>query len=788
MYHKHERAIISVLSFVIPGLVMLWIFFSLGFAPWGDKTVLVSDMSSQNVDFFCALKNGDLFYSWSKVLGSGYIGVFSWFVSSPLSVLTPLVPNEAMPVGLMFLTVLKIALSGLTFSIFAQRRFPGCGISVVVCAVCYALMSYNAAYSMLIMWLDGVIWLPLILLAIERILAGRGAGPLIAALTVCFLSTWYISYMIGIFCAIYLSMRLVALKPDRKGLGRILVRFFGGAACALGLTAWMWLPVLLSTFQGKLNGINFSWVYTSLVLCNPILLLGQLLPGQYGAIDNSALPYVFCGTLTMILVLAHFSFWEPYWREKLAERVVLALLALSMILSPLDKVWHLFQRPNWFPYRYAFLFSFFLLYLAVQALPHILEWLRRKRGRRVERAAALLLTVFIVVEMGLNAKGFYASLQDQYGSNSYEVYHSYYTANTRLAAAAKMDAGDEFYRMGAFVDRGLNTPLAFGYPGITHYSSFYNYDINFLLKMLGLSQDWYWCFYRGSTPATDALLDIGYVISRTELPGYQRISEAGGLTLWKNPNALPLAFLAEGVLSDVPEGVDPFERLNNLYSGLLGDSVELFTPAPVQVAASDGGQSVFQLTGTGRPVYICLTNNGFQAVSVNDAWRVELNSDEASCVYCLGTPQEGEVWTVTVRHTPGWAGGLWECDPDVLHSAVGRLDKAEILSVEDSGRVRLTAHVDEGQTLVTTIPAEKGWSAYVDGARAETGTWLSAFLSIELPAGEHCVELRYTPPGLVPGLVLGGCSVLALALSIALRRMQNRKQNLQRQSEPKEIP
>ena len=264
MYHKHERAIISVLSFVIPGLVMLWIFFSLGFAPWGDKTVLVSDMSSQNVDFFCALKNGDLFYSWSKVLGSGYIGVFSWFVSSPLSVLTLLVPNEAMPVGLMFLTVLKIALSGLTFSIFAQRRFPGCGISVVVCAVCYALMSYNAAYSMLIMWLDGVIWLPLILLAIERILAGRGAGPLIAALTVCFLSTWYISYMIGIFCAIYLSMRLVALKPDRKGLGRILVRFFGGAACALGLTAWMWLPVLLSTFQGKLNGINFSWVYTSL--------------------------------------------------------------------------------------------------------------------------------------------------------------------------------------------------------------------------------------------------------------------------------------------------------------------------------------------------------------------------------------------------------------------------------------------------------------------------------------------------------------------------------------------
>ena len=64
------------------------------------------------------------------------------------------------------------------------------------------------------MWLDGVIWLPLILLALERVLDGKGAGPFIAALTVCFLSTWYISYMIGIFCCVYLTVRLVTLTPS----------------------------------------------------------------------------------------------------------------------------------------------------------------------------------------------------------------------------------------------------------------------------------------------------------------------------------------------------------------------------------------------------------------------------------------------------------------------------------------------------------------------------------------------------------------------------------------------
>lgn len=645
-----------------------------------------------------------------------------------------------------------------------------------MCAVCYALMSYNAAYSMCIMWLDGVIWLPLILLAIERILAGRGAGPYIAALTVCFLSTWYIFYMIGIFCAMYLCMRLVSLKLAKGELGHILARFLGGAACALGLTAWMWLPTLLTMLQGKLNGTNFSVTYNSLLLCNPVLLVGQLLPGRYSGVDNNTLPYIFCGTAVMVLALIHFSFWSPYGREKLAERAVLTLLALSMILSPLDKVWHLFQRPNWFPYRYSFLLSFFLLYLAVQATTKALAALRAKRGPQAVRLAGLLLVAFAVADMGLNAKGLIDDLQERCGSNSYQAYRDYYISNAELATAAEADAGGGFYRMGAVEDRGLNTPLAFGYPDITHYSSFYNYDVNCLLKFLGLSQDWYWCYYRGSTPATDALLNVDYVISRKEIPGYQSTAEAGGLTLWKNPDTLPLAFLSDGDTAAALEGANPFERLNCLYSGLLGDYTELFAPAYAQVAVSDSEQSVFQLTGTGKPVYICLSSGGFQAVTVNDTWSAELRSDETSCVYCLGAPREGEVWTVAVRHSPGWPGELWECDLDSVRTAVDRLSNAEIVSVDRSGQVLLTAAVNEGQTLVTTIPAEKGWGAYVDGTRAETGTWLDTFLSLELPAGNHVVELRYTAPGVILGTALGMISALNLVRMIIAQRKQKRKE------------
>lgn len=781
MTEKRKRRLLALLSFALPGLVMLWVYACVGIAPFGDRTVLVSDMSIQYVEFFCALKNGDLFFSWSKALGTGYIGVFSYYVSSPLSILTLLAPNEAMPVALALLTVLKIGLAGLSFCVFAQRRFPGCGVAALACAVCYGLMSYNAAYSLCIMWLDAEIWLPVILLALERVLAGRGAGPFVAALTVCFISTWYISYMVGIFCALYLCVRLIGLKPKKPALYKVLKRFFGGAVCALGLTAWLWLPTLLAMAAGKLNGVNFSSRYTGLVTCNPILLLGQFLPGRYGSISYGALPYVFCGTAVLLLVLIHFSFEEPYGREKLAERGLLLVLALSMILSPLDRVWHMFQHPNWFPFRYAFLLSFFMLYLSVQALPGLLAAIS-KRGQWAARGAAICLVAAAVLDMGLNMRGFTASLQEQYGSDSYQAYRSNYTASAQLTDAAKADSGGRFFRMGSLAERGLNAPLSFGYPGISHYSSFYNYKVNAALKGLGFAQSWYWCLYGGSTPVTDALLDIEYVISPGEVPGYRQVEQADGLKLWKNPHTLPLAFCPESA-GEALLGDTPFERQNALLARLSGADGPVFAPVPAGTEER-AGETVLTIVGTGKPLYMDLSASGLREVLVNGEHLLWLGSNEAASVHYLGTPNPGEEWTVTIRHDRAWTGTVWALDLDALRAAVKRLDNVEVTSVGNGGRVSLSVPAAGSRTLCTTIPAEDGWAAYVDGVRMETGRWLDTFLMLELPEGAHEVELRYTPPGLIPGVALGALAAAGLAAAFAIGYQTKKKYNAERRDAP----
>ena len=39
-------------------------------------------------------------------------------------------------------------------------------------------------------------------------------------------------------------------------------------------------------------------------------------------------------------------------------------------LEVINKIWHGFQNPNWFPYRYSFVFIFLLIYIAYRQSAH----------------------------------------------------------------------------------------------------------------------------------------------------------------------------------------------------------------------------------------------------------------------------------------------------------------------------------------------------------------------------------------------------------------------------------
>jgi len=207
MGRPRTRLWAGLASFLLPGALFLALCAAMGFAPFGDSSILIFDLSDQFVEFLCALKQGDVFFSWNTALGGSYIGTFSYYVSSPFSLLTLFCPNEAMPVAVVFLIALKLCCAGLTFFLLLGRRTGRYDLTGVAFSLCYALMAYNLACAMSFMWLDGVLWLPILLMGTEDILDGKSGKLLVIALAVSFVSSWYISYMTGLFCALYLLWR-----------------------------------------------------------------------------------------------------------------------------------------------------------------------------------------------------------------------------------------------------------------------------------------------------------------------------------------------------------------------------------------------------------------------------------------------------------------------------------------------------------------------------------------------------------------------------------------------------
>ena len=91
---------------------------------------------------------------------------------------------------------------------------------------------------------------------------------------------------------------------------------------------------------------------------------------------------------------------------------------------------------------------------------------------------------------------------------------------------------------------------------------------------------------------------------------------------------------------------------------------------------------------------------------------------------------------------------------------------------------RFTAEVEASSDglLYVAIPCEIGWKAYVDGE--ETGIIPAdyAFCGIPLRAGTHRVELRYTCPGLLAGALISGAALLAFAVLLFFHSKRQRKE------------
>ena len=166
-----------------------------------------------------------------------------------------LLPRTMMCGALEIMQLAKIGCCALTFAYYLRKSKGASSYMQVIFSVSYALMTYIVVELMNPMWIDGMIWLPVILWGIEELVDKNKMLKLILSLTIMFISHFYIGYMIGFFCAIYFIYYIfsrpghaVASHFVRAGL-----KFAASAVISVLSAAIVLIPVYCSLSLGKLS-------------------------------------------------------------------------------------------------------------------------------------------------------------------------------------------------------------------------------------------------------------------------------------------------------------------------------------------------------------------------------------------------------------------------------------------------------------------------------------------------------------------------------------------------------
>ena len=192
---------VFIFAFLVPLVIMVAIYALRGIYPFGEECYLRSDMYHQYCPFFAELwdkirEGGSLEYTWDIGLGSNFIAIYGYYLSSPINWLIALFPQDSMIELMNIIILLKTAFASLTCTYYLCAHSKKINLIAAGFGILYSLSGYLAAYSWNIMWLDCIILLPLVVLGLEK-LVHEGKGLLyVIALGFTILSNYYIAIMV----------------------------------------------------------------------------------------------------------------------------------------------------------------------------------------------------------------------------------------------------------------------------------------------------------------------------------------------------------------------------------------------------------------------------------------------------------------------------------------------------------------------------------------------------------------------------------------------------------------
>lgn len=640
---KNKRIILYLLSFLIPFIILFGIVIYLKVYPFGDAVYLPVDVHEQ-YEFFleyfrdALLGKNSIFYSLSKSIGGEMFGTFAYYMASPFNIILLLFKKSDIDIAYVTILLLKTAFAGLS-SFYLLSRNDKCKFSNLIFSTSYALSAYLITYGINIMWIDGVILLPIIIAGLDDLINKDKAILYTISLALALITNYYIGFMICIFLVIYLAYKIILQRKEYKGrILKIFTKFAIYSIFAALIACIILVPAYIGLKDGRAEFDSFQFDTNMNFKMQNMISKFFTCGFNILEITNIGMPPLYCGIIINVLVLMFFFNKKINIEEKLITILFFIIFILSFYYEKINILWTLGNYPAFFEYRYAFAFILMYILIAKKSFDNIREGLSTprviiplviilitmliishfklgvinkvgmiidvvsiitfgitlliceigyKESKNKLQNNVLIIIIFIINTIGLIINSAYCMqiLQNRDGFSFSDLNNEdgekIIEYNEREFDKLK-EMDNSLYRVDSKYKVSNNEGLAYNFHGIGFAASTFSRSTYKFLKAFGYTVEHVTVALDiGNTKASDMFFGIKYMTNSEEGVNpseYERQEIDDKYTVYKNPYALNLGFkVSKNILNNVQIVDNAFEYQNSIIKSASGLDKDIFT-------------------------------------------------------------------------------------------------------------------------------------------------------------------------------------------------------------------
>ncbi|MBP8968542.1 MAG: YfhO family protein [Lachnospiraceae bacterium] len=811
-------------------LILLFVYAIKGIYPFGSRSVAYYDMVQQYIPFYFNtwdVYHGvkSLFFDWSAGLGGSMADNVGNYIINPFNLFFLFIKREDIFNSMSLFLAIKLTMAAFFMSFYVFRKNKSSSLLFgIVAGVSYAFCAYNLQYYSNIQFLDVVTIFPILIYGHDSLVDRKKPAVYTIVLTICMITSIYLSYMICLYLIIRTFLRLI--KMDKEGRYKVAFDFAFYSLVSFLLSSVVVIPTVVVLLSSSRNEVwNASGGYFGAL---------NALVSAYGDSYKTFMLFGCEGLFSIVLFLCLFD--RKTLKSLYEHLILIILLIVPIFVEGTDLLWHIGGYVH-FPMRFGYILSFEVItfmadYFAVNK--------ENPRQKNITAKICLILTCLLLPIVIYDLYKFTGpfrifgirELSPYSGTFVYILFSciciflslvsinknfSIYTLSTLLVCESAFGAwgfiGPEKELSSECSDalltpaielsdyEYLSTPMircknignslvtnyAFvtGFNTASDWTSGTNSNLLALRSLMGYSNAYTRILDEGGTVFTDELFGVTNILSKdienSSLYTYE--DKVVDFYIYSSNYVLPYSINLKSI-PELPEFNDLFDFQNQLFTEFTGLNQSLISTEYSHfgnLAGSDLESGLWldlDIEGE-RTLYVYASGAEFGFMINGEPKQLNYLTFEDNYVYptpfCNGLLELGTYKDETVRFgmipNPEYTGNVDSCyvmiglmDNDLLREGNEIMSAGEASSVSiDKNTLSISGIAEKDGYLMLPVGFNTGFRCAVNGKKISPQSGLNdSLLFVPVGTGEYNLSISFVPEGLYIGICISLLGVILL--------------------------